>query len=348
MAHRSRGPMRRAVFDHVLAFFLGLLLPTLCLRSAQAKPPPKSINQLRAPTPPPTLVRERALEGGDEFSAYLVSYNSAGLKVNALIAVPRSEPPKGGFPVVVASHGTHPNPARYGFSEAGVDSRPGDYYRPVPALFTARGFIVVMPDFRGHNTSEGAEYVGGFLSPAYYAEDVVALLSAIPQITNADARNVFLWGHSMGGEVTLRALLAVPSIRAASLWSTAFGDIWERAAYYEKRGNPGAVTKLRADIDALGAVFDPKSITIDGRPKDLRVPINIHHAIEDQATLMAWAEALAENLSASGATVNFYRYPGDDHFFDGEVRDRAADRDADLFRSAIIDSAVAREDHHGP
>jgi len=147
-----------------------------------------------------------------------------------------------------------------------VDLRPGDYYRPVPELYTRAGFIVVMPDYRGHNTSEGREYARGLLASAYYTEDVLALLSALPGVAHADVDNVFMWGHSLGGEVTLRALLATDRVRGASLWSTVGGEIWDQAYYYsrykDREAADGAdvekpaVERLKQDIAGLGRPYD--------------------------------------------------------------------------------------------
>ena len=85
-----------------------------------AKPPPLSIDALRAETFDTRLEFVRPVEGGASFDAQLVSYVSAGLKVHALIATPRDS-----FPVLVANHGHHPDPPRYGITAAGVDWRLG-------------------------------------------------------------------------------------------------------------------------------------------------------------------------------------------------------------------------------
>jgi hypothetical protein len=45
-----------------------------------------------------------------------------------MVAVPNSAIPENGFPVVIANHGYVPDPARYGITAEGIDSRPGDYY----------------------------------------------------------------------------------------------------------------------------------------------------------------------------------------------------------------------------
>ena len=113
-----------------------------------AKPPPLSIDALRAETFDTRLEFVRRVEGGTSFDAQLVSYVSAGLKAHALIATPRGSKPAGGFPVLVANHGHHPDPPRYGITAAGVDWRPGDYYRAIPELYAAMGFLVVVSDYR--------------------------------------------------------------------------------------------------------------------------------------------------------------------------------------------------------
>jgi len=240
---------------------------------------------------------EKALDDGPSFSAYLVSYESSGLRINAMVAVPNSDKPPNGFPIVIANHGYIPDHERYGITAAGVDSRPGDYYRSVPELYASRGFLVVMPDYRGHNSSEGIEYVDGKESVNYYAEDVVALMSGLADIENADLDNVLMWSHSMGGAVSMRVLIATNVVKAASFWSTT------------------PVNDLTADIG------------------NLNIPPIIQQSINDQSTLFANSEDLADELAADGQPYAFHRYDSVDHYFEGAMREQAADRDAALFRS---------------
>ena len=122
------------------------------------------------------------IEGGPGFDSFLYSYKSAGLKVHAMVAVPHAPQPENGFPVLVANHGHHPDPPEYGITAEGKDWRPGDYYRRIPELFVAQGFMVVMPDFRGHNNSEGFEFTEGMLESSYYTEDVLNLLAGLESL----------------------------------------------------------------------------------------------------------------------------------------------------------------------
>ena len=137
-----------------------LLLVGACAESSppeEGGPPPMSIEALRAHAFDTRLEFERPLDGGESFSAYLVSYRHAGLKLHAMVAVPNADMPDGGWPVVIANHGYVPDPRRYGITADGIDSRPGDYYRSVPELFASRGFLVVLPD--GHRLDPVASSV---------------------------------------------------------------------------------------------------------------------------------------------------------------------------------------------
>ena len=322
----------------------GLLLVAA---TAGAKPPPLSIDQLSDKTFVARLEFVRNLEGGPSFDAQLLSYNSSGLKVHALVATPRSGRPEAGFPVLIANHGHHPDPPRYGISASGVNSRPGDYYRRIPELFTKLGFLVIMPDLRGHNDSQGLEYTEGMLESLYYTEDVLTLIAGLPGLAHADLENLFMWGHSMGAEVTLRALLATGRVRGASLWSNVGGEIWDQAFYYSRHQHELAadgsqtpkhvIDQLREDIAALDGPFDWKA----GEPlrhlNYLRTPLIIHHAVEDKGTPYHWSARLAKELYLRSHRYEFYSYAGDDHLFTGAALKEATRRDAAFFRSLMAE-----------
>ncbi len=323
-----------------------IAVASLVAMAAVAKPPPLSIDELRAETFDTRLEFVRPVEGGDSFDAHLVSYVSAGLKVHALIATPRGEKPAGGFPVLVANHGHHPDPPRYGISAEGVDWRPGDYYRAVPELYAAMGFLLVMPDYRGHSDSEGFQYTDGMLESLYCTEDVLALLAALDDIADADLENVFMWGHSMGGEVTLRALLATDVVKGASLWSSVGGEIWDQAFYYSRYEDPLAddgaeypkdvIDKLREDIERLDGPFAWERSEPLRHLEHLATPLIIHHAIGDRGAAYVWSARLAKELYLRSHRYEFHTYAGDDHLFKGAGLEEAARRDGAFFRALMV------------
>ncbi len=307
--------------------------------------PPRAIDDLRS-LPEATLAGWLQQADTPDYAARLMKYRSGGLTQYALVATPHGKPPARGYPVLMANHGNHPNPPRYGISADGTDSRPGDYYRGVPSAYARQGFLVIVPDYRGHNISEGAEYARGLLATHYYTEDVLGTLSLVREVPDADERNVFLWGHSLGGEVTLRALLAADGIRAASLWSSVGGSLWDQAYYYARYQQPlaedhmglpkGAVDSLRADLRRFEPVFDWRS----GEPlrhlDRLATPVILHHAIGDQGAAYDWTRSLAAELARLRKPYHFHSYTGDDHLFAGSQFDVAIRRDVAFFARHMV------------
>ena len=329
-----------------MRYALVLVLLSLMSATACSKPAPKSIDELRAAERQVSLVLVGEIDGGPGYDAFLYSYKSAGLKVHAMVAVPQVPQPKNGFPVLVANHGHHPDPPQYGITAEGRDWRPGDYYRRIPELFVAQGFMVVMPDFRGHNNSEGFEYTEGMLESSYYTEDVLNLLAGLESLDGFDSENIFMWGHSMGGEVTLRSLLATDRVRGASMWSSVGGDIWDQSYYYSRYSDPTAfdssetpksvIDRLRGRIAALDDDFDYRGSEPLLHLEYLDTPIIIQHSVDDRGAAYKWSERLAKELYMRGMEYEFFSYPGNDHLFEGETMQQAADRDVKFFRSLMI------------
>ncbi len=334
------GPRNRTMNIRGLATLLFLVVFSA---SACAKPAPKSIDELRNTHRNVSLKSLGEIKGGRGFQTELYQYESAGLNVHAIIARPNTPAPDGGYPLLIANHGHHPEPQKHGKSADGEDWRPGDYYRRIPEVFTALGYAVVMPDYRGHSNSEGFEFTVGMLESAYYPEDVLNLIDGLADIADVNQDEFFMWGHSMGGQVTLRTLLATDRIKAASVWSSTGGDIWDRAYYYSRYENPSApdnsnkekhrVTGLREHIAGLDGDFDWASVEPLHYVQYLETPVIIHHAIEDRSAAYKWSEQLAKTLYMAGMAYEFWSYEGSDHLFAGDELELAAQRDHAFFRS---------------
>ncbi|MDH3578069.1 MAG: alpha/beta fold hydrolase [Gammaproteobacteria bacterium] len=326
-----------------MRYVLVLVLLLLMSATACSKPAPKSIDELRDEDRDVSLTLVGEIDGGPGFTAFLYAYVSAGLKVHALVAVPIEPAPENGYPVLIANHGHHPEPPKYGITADGKDWRPGDYYRRIPELFAAQGYLVVMPDFRGHNNSEGFEFTEGMLESSYYTEDVLNLLAGLDSLDGADQDNIFMWGHSMGSEVTLRSLLVTDRIKGASMWSSIGGDIWDQSYYYSRYENSlsrdgsdvpkSVIEDLRKDIARLDGEFDPADVEPLNKLDYLRTPIIIHHSIGDRGAAYKWSERLAKELYVRGLPYEFHSYPGSDHFFQGDMLQQAVERDAGFFRA---------------
>lgn len=203
--------------------------------------------------------------GAPYYNTYMASYRSDGLRVYSRIDVPPTPMPAAGYPVIIYSHGwvgasSAPN---YKFNYA-----PNAYYGDMLDAWTKAGYIVLMPGFRGHGTvngapAEGIEWVkaydnGSYLSPIFYAIDILNLLEGAGTLdgvdwskwgyggahdVKVDTSRIFLTGHSQGGDAALTAL-AVSSSRklvntfsGASIWSGCFEGRVEQGAFYGPQEN---------------------------------------------------------------------------------------------------------------
>jgi len=291
-----------------------------------------------------TLEYNREPLGG--IQQQVLSFSVDGLRQFALVLQPEGPVPENGWPTLLINHGHHPNPPQYGRIASGETDRPGDYYRALPLAFARQGFLVLVPDFRGHNDSEGAHFARGPLESNWYSRDSIVAFRAIDSLPQASRQNRFMWGHSMGGAVTLRAILALGNrVRAASIWSSTTTNTHKGALYYSLNhpdiednlcAQKTALNTLQSDIIALP--FDYHSDQGDASQflNQLETPLNIHHSVLDlKSTPYHWSVELAGKLFTQNQPYNFYSYKGDRHLFEGENLSVAIHRDVAFFKSLL-------------
>ncbi|GHF93999.1 peptidase [Deinococcus piscis] len=263
---------------------------------------PISIQALRAREyPGSALTVERELERGGGYSRQVVSYRSDGLKIYALLTVPDGPPPEGGWPAIVFNHGYIP-PAEY---------RTTERYVAYQDAFARAGFVTLKSDYRGHGDSEG-EAGGGYNDPGYTV-DVLNAAASLKRDGRVNPARLGLWGHSMGGQLSLRAMLVDRDLKAASLWAGVVAD------YAVLQTDWHAPDGVQRQLDALNREFlrqlSPNAYLADlnGRP------IQLHHGTADKDVPYSFQVALASDLRAAGQGVEAYRYGGDDHNLSGNL-----------------------------
>ncbi len=278
-------------------------------RSTPAGLSPLTITYLRQRAYPGSEIRiEQTLEPGANYDQYIASYLSDGLKIYALLTVPKGERPRTGYPVIVFNHGYIP-PAEYRTTER--------YVAYVDALARS-GYIVFKPDFRGHGNSEGVA-TGGYGSPAYTV-DALNALASIQRYPDADPNRIGMWGHSMGGMVTLRSMVISHDIKAGVIWAGVVGTYPELLNWQERLWEefPISVRHWRQDlIDQYGTPEqNPQfwaSISPNSYLADLSGPLQLHHGTADQEVPLRFSQELYDEVKSAGKTAEFYVYPGSNH-----------------------------------
>src|SRR3989344_5348948 len=254
---------------------------------------------------------EQTLPAGSNYNQYIASYKSDGLKIYALLTVPQSAKPKNGWPVIIFNHGFMP-PDQY---------RTTERYVAYVDVFARNGYIVFKSDYRGHGNSEG-KAEGGYGSNAYTI-DVLNALSSMKKYKDTDPNRIGMWGHSMGGGITLRSMVVSKDVKAAVLWAGVVGSYSDLLNNWRRRNIPQSspphwATSWRQKlIDQYGEPSkNPEfwnSISANSYIKDISGPIQLHHAKDDSHVPFVFSEKLNKELAEAGKSVEFYSYEGNDH-----------------------------------
>lgn len=316
---------------------------------------PLSIPYLRGQTfPPQEIVIEQTLAAGSNYDRYIASYRSEGYKIYALLTVPRGEQPASGWPVVIFNHGYIP-PREY---------RTTERYVAYVDAFARNGYILFRPDYRGHGDSEG-EAAGGYGSQAYTI-DVLNAVAAMKAYPAADPNRIGMWGHSMGGWITLRAMVTDPDIKAGVIWAGVVGS-YEDLFYRWRRGSGPTPTpppessrgRWRNSLTAAHGLPDQnpafwRTLSANYYLADLSGPIALHHATGDTSVPVEFSEILHEQGLEAGVPIEINVYQGDNHnisanfntamarsvaFFDRWLKqpvDLAAIAEPTLFASSVV------------
>lgn len=346
--------------------------PVSTPRPRTAAPVPSPVP---SPVPTPTLtyrqaifpytvegLRQRGYQSGSvtvvglieetkDFASYLIEYPSDGLNIRGVMQIPtRGEPP---WPVIVMNHGWF---SRSVFRSGDGTARAAEY-------LNTRGYLTIAPDYRSWGTSD----VGPSLFYSGLAIDVVNLLLAIPSIPQADAARVGLWGHSMGGAVTMKALTIVgenpsmgagpahPLVRAAVLYSTVsadqadaltrwgpgcFGDILAGESRMDCNSSDALLSDLPAEVLAAysRAAGDPDMLKLVSPINYLEyvtVPVQINYGTWDGEELSGtppeWSVKLAQAFLDAGKPVKLIAYEEQRHSFVNEAWYRFMENAAKFF-----------------
>ncbi|GGO20594.1 dipeptidyl aminopeptidase/acylaminoacyl peptidase [Deinococcus humi] len=249
------------------------------------------------------------LRAGSNYSRQVVSYQSDGLTIHALLTVPNGTPPKGGWPAIVFNHGYIP-PNVY---------RTTERYVAYQDAFARAGFVTLKSDYRGHGSSQG-EALGGYYSPGY-TDDVMNALGSLKRDGRVNAARIGMWGHSMGGFLSLRAMVIDPSIKAGVIWAGVVGDYnaimtqWNSPA---PASIPQGVLNLRKKAVAQYGTpaSNPEfwnSLSANTYLKDLGGPLQLHIGTADEDVPPVFHTTLSKDLKAINKSVASYVYPGDNH-----------------------------------
>lgn len=270
---------------------------------------PMSITALRGGNYPGSDIEVvRELERGANYRRYYVYYLSEGLKIYALLTIPNGETPPGGWPGIVFNHGYIP-PDVYRTTER--------YIAYVDQL-ARNGYVVFRIDYRGHDQSEG-EARGAYGHPGYLV-DVLNAVTSLQRHPQVNPQKIGMWGHSMGGFLTLRAMVTSDQVKAGVIWAGVVASYPDMLYNWRSRPftpRPGFTSWRSGWIEEFGTPEQNptfwNAISANSYLSDLSGPLQLHHGTEDEDVPLAFSVRLAEQARQAGQTAELYIYEGDNH-----------------------------------
>ena len=274
------------------------------------------------------------VSNNSNYTSYLTSYDSDGLKINGLLTIPEGQEPDGGWPAVVFVHGYIP-PRQYLTIQN---------YASYVDYLARNGLVVFKIDLRGHADSEGDA------NGAYYSSDyVVDALNARAALQSSEFVNpqsIGLWGHSMAGNVVFRSLAAKPDIPAIVIWAGAVYSYSDLQKYgiddgsYQQPPNDSERQKKRELLRETYGDFSEdssfwKQVAGTNFISDIGGAIQINHAVDDNVVDIGYSRDLMKLLDNTNVIHELKEQPSGGHNISGSSFNSAMQNTVEFFKENL-------------
>ena len=207
-------------------------------------------------------------------SLYTVGYQSEGLHVKALLAVPQHTEEM--LPALLYCRGGIKGVGRV---------RPERI-----SQMAAFGYVILAPHYRGNEGGEGRDEFGGA-----DRQDVFSAYERLRSLPLVDRERISVYGFSRGGIMALLAAIECEGLRAAVVWA-GVSDL--RLTYEERVDLRKMLRRVVGHPRKQEEAYIERSPVF--RAAEIKCPVLIIHGTEDENVGVLHARRLADALQACG------------------------------------------------
>lgn len=262
------------------------------------------------------------IKEGKDFVSRSFYFLSDGKKVTGLINFPK---PIGArkLPVVAMFRG-YIDQQNY---------KAGDGTRNAGEYFAGHGFVTIAPDFLGYGGSDATD-LDPLKSRFETYTTAVNLLNSLGSIDQTDSSQIFIWGHSNGGQIALTALEITGTAYPTVLWAPVSKPFPFSVLFYSDEASDSGKA-LRGVVAGFDKDYEADQYSLTSYLDWTFAPIQIQQGLADDIVLPRWSRELNKNLKDLGKNVKYLEYAGGNHNFSGGVWDRAIADDLTFFNSLV-------------
>ncbi len=259
------------------------------------------------------LVFEDILSENASYTRYQIHYQSEGYKISGIMNIPKGN---GKYPLVILNHG---------YIDTSVYTN-GRWLKREQDFLAKQGFAVLHTDYRNYafsDTDSSLEGTGSILRSKRYGADAINAILAVqkaqqknvPELMLVDTESVGMLGHSMGGGVTMFALVAAPElIDAAILYAPVHSQEWYNFEKWRKESlSISELQELETIYGDLGSKENFAKISPESYFQNIEAPVQMYFGTLDDSCPIAWGSDIETAFKNAGKEFEFIRYEGEWH-----------------------------------
>lgn len=187
--------------------------------------------------------------------------------------------------------------------------------RKAAGVFAQNGFLTLAPDFLGFgdSDSESADILEARFTRPVTVLNLIASVATLPQ---ADPTQIFLWGHSNGGQIALSVLEISGKPYPTTLWAPVTTPFPQSILQYLDLDNltPESKKVVQA-LEDFTATHSPEEFSITNPLflEKITAPLQLHQGERDPLIDARQQREFVAQLKKMGKKIIAYFYPQADH-----------------------------------
>jgi len=184
--------------------------------------------------------------------------------------------------------------------------------------FSENGFMTIAPDFLGYANSD-SEAGNIFESRFQTYVTSVTLLKNIEEgklpdklINLWDGKNIFIWGHSNGGQISITLAEITKTKRPIVLWAPVTKNFPYSILYYtdesEDRGK-----LIRKELSKFEEVYDTDKFSLSQYLDSIKAKILLFQGGNDDSVPEEWSREFVTQMKNIDKDIILKYYPSSDH-----------------------------------